>query len=128
MSDFRYLGVITEASGAVKKYVEDRVARASRAFGAMKQAVFINSSLSLKTKRLAYRAAVLGVLLYGVETIALRHDHSRKLEVFHNRCLHAMLSIITARQRMERITNIQVRKKFGMVESLEDLITARRLC
>ena len=124
VSDFRYLGVIIEASGAVKKYVEDRVGRASRAFGAMKKAVFTNNSLSLKTKRLVYRAVVLGVLLYGVETIALIRDHSRKLEVFHNRCLRAILGITTARQRMERITSVQVRKKFGVVEPLEDLITA----
>ena len=124
VSDFRYLGVIIEATGAVRKYIEDRVAKASRAFGALKKAMFINNSLLLKTKRLVYRAVVLGVLLYGVETLALKRDH---LEVFHNRCLRAILGITTARQKMERITTIQVRKKFGMEEALEDLITAHRL-
>ena len=76
----------------------------------MKKAVFTNNSLSLKTKRLVYRAVVLGVLLYGVETIALIRDHSRKLEVFHNRCLRAILGI-TINSKTEDGTNNQCTSK-----------------
>ena len=70
---------------------------------------------------------VLGALLYGVETLTLKRVHSHKLEVFHNRCLRAILGITRARQRAERITTVRVRRMIGMPESLENLITAHRL-
>ena len=57
-----------------------------------------DKDLSLKTKRLAYQAVVLGVLLYGAETLTLKRAHSKKLEVFHNRCLRAILGITASRQ------------------------------
>ena len=52
----------------VKKDVEGRIALASRAFGALRRPVFQDKHLSLRTKRLMYRAAVLGVLHYVAET------------------------------------------------------------
>ena len=50
--------------------VEDRVASASRAFGALCRSVLHDGGLSLRTNRMVYHAAVLGVLLYGAETWA----------------------------------------------------------
>ena len=70
---------------------------------------------------------VLGVLLYGSETWTTTRDITRKLESFHNRCLRGILGITYEQQRMERITSIQIAKRFGMEDSLEDTITARRL-
>ena len=64
--------------------VEDRVAHASHAFGALCRPVFCNGSLSRKTKRMVNHAAVLGVLLYGAETWATKRVFSQKVEVFNN--------------------------------------------
>ena len=86
--------------------------------------MFKDWNLSLWTKRLVYRGVVLGVLLYGSETWANKRDTTRKLEVFHNRCFKGILGVTAAQQKAERI---QVTKLFGMEESLEDMIIARRL-
>ena len=81
------------------KEVGEIIAKASRAFGALKEPVFRNSNLSYRTKRLVYRAVVLGVLLYGSETWTTKHNTTKKLEVFHNRCLRST----STQQRMERL-------------------------
>ena len=90
--------------------------------------MFVDEDMSLATKRLLYRAVVLGVLLYGVETWPTKRENSRKLEVFHNRCLRSILGISTSPQRTEHISSVQVSQIFGMEESLEDFVSARRLC
>lgn len=127
VSDFKYLGSILEAKGSIVKEVGERIAKASRAFGALREPVFRDSNLSYRTKRLVYRAVILGVLVYGSETWTTKHDTKRKLEVFHNRCLRGIMGITSRQQRMEHISSVQIAKQFGMEESLEDLIVARRL-
>ena len=52
---------------------------------------------------------------------------TRRLEAFHNRCLRGIVGITSAQQRIEHIRSVQVASKFGMEESLEDLIVKRRL-
>ena len=82
MSTFRYLGAAVNAHGELLKDVEDTVA-----FGAFCRPVFHGGDLSLKTKRMvhAYRAAVLGVLLYGAETWTNKKIATQKIESFHNK-------------------------------------------
>ena len=125
--DFKYLGSIVEEKGGVVKEVGERIAKASRAFGMLKEPIFKNSNLSYKTKRLVYKAVVLGIILYGSETWTTKRFHVRKLEVFHNRCMRTIMGISSVQQRLEHISTIQVAKRFGMEESLEDIIAARRL-
>ena len=127
VKEFAYLGSIVDSYGDILKDVENRIAHASRAFGALRRSVFMDSGLSLRTKRLVYRAVVLGVLLYGSETWATKRVASRKIEVFHNRCLRNILGITKMQQRLGRISSVQVAKWFGMEESLEEMIAARRL-
>ena len=127
VSAFQYLGAIVEGSGSIKGDVESRIAKASRAFGALRRPVFGDKDLSLRTKRMVYCAVVLGVLLYGAEAWPTKREHSKKLEVFHNRCLRAILGITSEQQRKERISSVQVGQMFGMEESMEDIISARRL-
>ena len=125
--DFRYLGSIVEAHGEVLKDVEDRIARASRAFGALCRPVFQDRSLSLRTKRMVYRAVVMGVLLYGAETWVNKRAATRKLESFNNKCLRRILGITRAQQRIGYITSAEVRRRFGVEEVLEDVVAAKRL-
>ena len=79
VTEFMYLGSILEAKGGIAQEVGERIAKASRAFGALQEPVFRDSNLSLRTKSTVYKAVVLGVLLYG--------GVGRRLEIFHNRCL-----------------------------------------
>ena len=84
VSDFRYLGAVVESKGEIMKDVEERIARASKAFGALCRPVFHDSTLSLATKRMVYRAIVLGVLLYGAEASTNKRAATQKLESFNN--------------------------------------------
>ena len=59
-----YLGSIIAGSGRMDVDVDRRVAQASKAFGALRKAVFLDKNLSLRTKRKPYNACVLSVLLY----------------------------------------------------------------
>ena len=77
VTDFRYLGSTVEANGELMMDAEDRIGRASRAFGSLCRPVFRDGNLSLKTKRMVYRSAVLGVLLYGTETWATKRTVSQ---------------------------------------------------
>ena len=127
VTEFKYLGSILEAKGGIAQEVGERIAKASRAFGALREPVFRDSNLSLRTKRAVYKAVVLGVLLYGSETWTTKRGVGRRLEVFHNRCLKGILGITAAQQRNEHLSSVQIAKQFGMEESLGDLIAARRL-
>ena len=67
VSQFTYLGSVITSSGRVELDVNRRVAQASKAFGALRKAVFGNKDLRVETKRAVYQACILSVLLYGSE-------------------------------------------------------------
>ena len=79
--------------------VEDRVACATHAFGALCRPVFCNESRSWKMKRMVYRVAVLGVLLYGTETWANKRVSIQNIKTIHNRRLQLIMNISRAKQR-----------------------------
>jgi len=83
----------------------------------LKEPVFRNSHLSYKTKRPVYRAVVLDMLRYGLETWITKHDVTKKLEAFHNRCLGGIVGITSAQQNVEHVGSVQVAKQFGMRNS-----------
>ena len=90
---FTYLGSTLSRDGDVMEDVKCRIAKASRAFGCLRGAIFNNPMLSLTTKRMVYRAMVLSVLLYGAETWTLKAEHVRRLNTFHNRCVRTIPGI-----------------------------------
>ena len=127
VTEFKYLGSIVEAKGGIAQKVGERIAKASKTLVHYGKPVFRDSNLSLRTKRKMYKAVVLRVLLYGSDTWKTKRDAVKRLEVFHNRCLKGILGITAAQQQTEHLSSVQIAKHFGMGESLEDLITARRL-
>ena len=62
---FLYLGSIAASSGRVDTEVDKRIAQASKAFGALRKAVFSDGTLYVETMRRVYQACVLSILLYG---------------------------------------------------------------
>ena len=91
VEDFTYLGSTIAASGRMDVEVERRVALTSRAFGALRRAVFLDKNLRLVTKRKIYPACILSVLMYGSECWIPLKKHVRKLNSFHHRCIRNIL-------------------------------------
>lgn len=85
VDEFPYLGSIISSSGKMDADVERRVAQVSKAFGALRKAVFLDKNLKLTTKRKLYNACVLSVLLYGAECWVPLRKHEKRLNTFHHR-------------------------------------------
>ena len=51
VTEFKYLGSIVEVKGGIAQEVEERIAKASKVFGALWEWIFRDSNLSLRTKR-----------------------------------------------------------------------------
>ena len=77
---------------------------------------------------IVYKAVVLGVLLYAVETWPIKQRELHSLEVFHHRCLRTILGISRAQQIAQHISNEEVRGRMGMPVPLGDIISNCRLC
>ena len=56
------------ANGRIDKEVDRRIANASKIVSALRRATFKNINLAMTTKRLAYEACILSVLLYGAQS------------------------------------------------------------
>ena len=80
---FPYLGSNISCDGEVTVEISSRIAKACRAFGCLRRPVFQDRNLSIATKRLVYKAAVLSILLYGAETWTLKAPQIRQLNSFH---------------------------------------------
>ena len=122
VDEFCYLGSVLAADGRLDREVEERIAKASRAFDAMQKVAWKRPEISLTTKIALYRTCVLSSLLYGAETWTLLAAHTRRLEAFHHRCLRRILRVWW----WEKMTNEEVRKRADM-GLLSTIIRKRRL-
>ena len=109
-------------SGRMAADVECRVAKASKAFVALRKAVFLDWNLFLRTKRKVYQACVLSVLLYGAECWILLRRQVKQLNTFHHRCIRSILGISNMQQWDERITMADVRERWGDEELVDEKI------
>ena len=121
---FPYLGSIVSASGTIDADVEARIAKASRAFGALRRPVFIDRNLTLETKRQIYSACV---LMYGSECWTPLRRHVRKLNTFHHRAIRIILGITNREQWSKHITMTEIRRRWGDHETASENIVKRRL-
>ena len=104
-----------------------RVSHAAVVIGALHRSVFCNGLLSILTRSIVYKAAVLGILLYAVETWPIKQRELHSLEVFHHRCLRTILGISRAQQIAQHISTEDVRGKISMPVPLGDIISSRKL-
>ena len=107
--------------------IERRIAQASKAYGALRTAVFRNRDLLVKTKRKIYEACVLSVLLYGSECWIPLRKHKRKLELFHHRSVRTALGITRRHQWIQHITSQEVRQRWGDHTTITTKVAACRL-
>ena len=127
VDEFPYLGSLIAASGRMDGDVDRRIAQASRAFGALRKAVFMDKDLTLKTKRKIYQACVLPVLLYGAECWIPLRRHTKKINTFHHRCIRIILGISGQQQWSKRITMREIRRRWGDEETAAEKVKKRRL-
>ena len=90
---FIYLGSTLSRSVSIDEEVSYRIARASSAFGRLREKVWDRRGISFMTKLKVYRAVVLPSLLYACETWTVYSRHARQLNSFHMRCLRKLLNI-----------------------------------
>ena len=57
VDEFQYLGSLIASSGRIDSEVQQRVAKAQRAFRALRKAVFLDKNLRLSTNRMIYMPA-----------------------------------------------------------------------
>lgn len=107
--------------------VDRRVAQASRAYGTLGKAVFLDKHLRLTTKGKIYNACVLSVLLYGTECWVLLRKQEKKLNTFHHQCIRNILGISNRQQWSKHITMAEVRKRWGDEETATEKVRKRRL-
>ena len=127
VTEFQYFGSLIAGSRRVDTEVDKRIAQASRAFGALRKAVFMDSTLHLQTKQSIYQARVLSILLYGSECWTPLQRELRKLDSFHHRCIRTVLGITNSQQWEKHITAQEVRQRWGDLESATDQVCKRRL-
>ena len=137
---FVYLGSTLSRSANIDEEVDYRIARASAAFGRLRERVWERRGLSLQTKLKVYRAVVLPSLLYASETWTVYSRHARKLNAFHMRCLRMLLHIkwqdkvpdteVLELAQMESIHSTLMRSQLrwaGHVQRMEDSRLPKRL-
>ena len=88
-----YLGSTPSRSINIDEEVAYRLARASAAFGRLKDQVWERRGLRLETKLKVYRAVVIPSLLYASETRTVYSRHAKQINAFHMRCLRTLLRI-----------------------------------
>ncbi|XP_044171386.1 uncharacterized protein LOC114973897 [Acropora millepora] len=137
---FVYLGSTLSRSVNIDEEVSYRIARASAAFGRLRDTVWERRGLTKETKLKVYQAVVLPSLLYACETWTTYSRHIKQLNAFHMRCLRSLLHIkwqdkvpdteVLQRAEMEGIHAILLRHQLrwaGHVHRMDDCRLPKRL-
>ena len=90
---FTYLGSTLSRSANIDAEVNNRISKASSAFGRLRKTVWERRGIRQSTKVQVYKAVVLSTLLYGCETWTIYRRHEKQLQQFHLRCLRSILNI-----------------------------------
>ena len=125
VTEFTYLGSCLCNDGEVTREVACRIAKVSKAFGSLRDAIFMNRAFSVSTN--VYKAVVLSILLYGGETWTIKTPDVPRLSTFHNCCVRTILGVCHYQQWRERITTNNLSEAFGMQWLIADFIMERRL-
>ena len=88
-----YLGSTLSREANIDVEVNNRLSKASSAFGRLRKKVWERRGISQDTKLKVYMDMVLTVLPYACETWTVYSRHARKLNHFHTKCLRIILSV-----------------------------------
>ena len=104
---FTYLGSTLNKSANIDDEIAARLAKASSAFGRLREKVWDRRGITTDTKIKVYKAVVLPTLLYGCESWTVYAKHARKLNSFHMRCLRKILRI----KQEDRVPDTEVQER-----------------
>ena len=77
--------------------------------GALKS-VLSNRGLGIKEKKCLHEVVIVPTALYGAEAWAMRSAERRKVNVLEMKCLRSLVGV----SRMDRVRNVEVRRRTGM--------------
>ena len=120
--DFQYLGSIIENNGSMEAELRARIGKATRAFCSVKMIIWDRKEISKRLKVNLFKSVVMSSLLYGCETWAITALQTQRLQAFVMGCLRSILGI----SKMDKVRNVEVRKKAGMMR-VEVIMSQRRL-
>ena len=110
VNNFTYLGSTLSRAVNIDAEVINRIAKASAAFGRLRENVWECRGLSLTTKLKVYRAVVLTTLLYASETWTVYSRHAKQLNHFHLSCLRRLLRV----RWQDKIPDTEVLNRAGI--------------
>jgi hypothetical protein len=120
--EFTYLGSTVSNDGRIDVEIQKRMAKASAAFGRLRQRLWNNHHVSTRVKGKIYRAVVISTLLYGAESWTVYRQQVKKLHAFMMRHLRSILKITW----MDKVTNEEILDRMGL-PSMEDLLIRKNL-
>jgi hypothetical protein len=110
VSRFKYLGSVVCEEGGCEEDVKARVKAAWNKWREM-SGIMCDKRMPIELKAKVYKTVVRPVLMYGSELWALRKAEQQLIERTEMRMLRWMLGV----SRMERIRNVEIRKRVGVV-------------
>ena len=93
VKEFKYLGSTVTCNNKLDTELQLRKSKASQAFGRLKERVWHNKDLNLKTKCAVYSAVVLSALLYGSESWTVYMSQALSLNSYMMRHLRQIMGI-----------------------------------
>ena len=93
VDNFIYLGSKLSNDGSLDAEINNRIAKASVAFGKLEKRVWLDHDITVNTKLSVYSTCVLSSLFYGSKTWTTYRRHIKRLERFHQNCLRGIRKI-----------------------------------
>ena len=122
VGEFTYLGSTLSRDGDLDIEIQQRVAKASSAFGRLRARLWNNHHVTIKIKCQIYQAVILTALLYGTESWAIKQKHVKRLHAIQMRHLRSIMGL----RWTDKVTNIEILKRAGL-PSMENQLTRRNL-
>ena len=119
---FNYLGSVVNRTSNVDDEIRNRINAASRSFWRLRERVFDNHDLSVKTKVAVYRAVVIPTMLYGCETWTPYRRHIKSLNLIQQRHLRQIMRI----KWFHKVSNKNVLER-AKCSGIETLVSQARL-
>ena len=120
-NQFPYLGVVQSEDGTSHGAIKHRLAKASKAFYALRK--MWKRPLDRKLKGLVYRAIVRTIALYGAGTWTTHDSDNRLLETFEMNCIRSILGI----SKTEHVRSVDLRAMLGIHTSIVEEVCKDRL-
>lgn len=118
VKEFKYLGATVAFNNRLDAELQLRKSKASQAFGRLKERVWFNKDLTIKTKCAVYRAIVLATLLYGAESWTVYMTQTHNLNAYMMRHLRQILGV----KWWHHVSNQTILEKTNMPSMYEILI------